>query len=90
MKSILFDNFLDLSRLYKFDPFLKNCVSGEFIYFAKKLFSLIDLPPIAITSPDIFLIGKIILSRNLSIFLLSLAITKPVSSSYLSEYPLSL
>ena len=31
----LLDNFLAKSKLYKFEPFLKNIVSGELIYFAK-------------------------------------------------------
>ncbi len=44
--SILLDSFLALSRLYKLLPFLKNFVSGEFMYFAKLLLSSIFLPPI--------------------------------------------
>ena len=45
---------------------LKNNVSGEFTYFARKsLFSII-LPPKAIGCPEILLIGKINLPLNLS------------------------
>ena len=64
----------------KFDPFLKKGVSGELIYFAKYLLSFKILPPTAIGSPDIFLIGNNTLSLNLDIyfFLFSSKVKKPV------------
>ena len=67
MKSSLLESFLALSKLYKFEPFLKKGVSGELIYFARKDVDLIVLPPNPIGSPDILFIGKIIRSLNLSI-----------------------
>ena len=68
MSSTLFDNFLALSKLNKLEPFLKNSVSGELIYFAKFLFCSRILPPIPIGLPEILLIGKIILFLNLSTY----------------------
>ena len=67
MWSSLLDNFLARSKLYKFEPFLKNVVSGELIYFAKKSSFSIILPPKAIGWPEILLIGKINRPLNLSI-----------------------
>jgi hypothetical protein len=66
MLSNLFDNFLAKSRLYKFDPFLKKEVSGEFMYLARKSLLSIILPPKAIGCPEILLIGKIKRFLNLS------------------------
>ena len=64
--SNLLDNFLALSKLKRFEPFLKKSVSGEFIYFAKFLLLSNILPPIPIGLPEISFIGKTILSLNLS------------------------
>ena len=57
-----------MSKLKIFEPFLKNSVSGEFIYFAKFLFLSKILPPKPMASPEILFIGKIILFLNLSTY----------------------